>query len=99
MTKEDGSGFWRLLEHFLCPAGGMPTDFMILHHPLIDRFYAFDRPEDSIPLHRAIRAFQESVLLRKSRFSSLKRHAPTGAERFTPERHAFIVSFLWGPSQ
>jgi hypothetical protein len=86
MCKGDGSGFWRLVEHFLCSVIAPPTDFEILHHPVFDRIYALDRPDDSIPLHRAIRAYQEEVLLGTCRLF------PRPAEPFSLTELSFIFA-------
>lgn len=63
MTKGDGSGWWELIEHFLVDMVVAATDFKILHHPVFDRKYGFDRAEDSMPLPRSVRMYQEEVLL------------------------------------
>lgn len=93
MTKGDGSGWWNLIEHFLVDIVVAPTDFKILHHPVFDRKYGFDRAADSLPLPRSVRMYQEEVLL--GAFSLIPYSQAARLISFAPsDRHIFIVLFL-----
>ncbi|KAK4703713.1 hypothetical protein P7C70_g2497, partial [Phenoliferia sp. Uapishka_3] len=63
MCGGDGSGWCRLVQHFLVDLVDDPTDFAVLHHEVWDRQMLLDKAGENLPLHRAIRAYQEEAIL------------------------------------
>ena len=92
MCSGDGSGWWKLVEHFLVDLVVDPTDFARLHHPVWNAQMRLDKASDSLPLPKATRAYQEELIYGPRRTHPWR--FPVTDVEPVPDRHIFILLFL-----